>query len=143
VTQPAGLDSPVASLMRFVSKLVLAASESFFSFDAASHVALAAISPPTASTTHFFSKLVFAAPASFFSFDEASQVALASFSHFVMNEVLAAPASFVLGGSGTARGTFSQRGGCALSMTERLDHVWTRVGQTERQSTRVPSTSLD
>jgi hypothetical protein len=49
---------------------------------------------PTASETHFFEKLDLAAPASFLSEAALSQLAEASFSHFVMNDFSAAPASF-------------------------------------------------
>lgn len=49
---------------------------------------------PTASFTHFVVKLVLAAPDSFLSAACLSQAAPASFSHLVTKLVLAAPASF-------------------------------------------------
>src|SRR5262249_61337947 len=50
---------------------------------------------PTASFTHFLVKLVLAAPASFFSAAWVAQEVVASFSHFVMKLLSAAPASFL------------------------------------------------
>ncbi len=57
-------------MTHFFSKLFLAAPESFFSFDAASHAALASFS-------HFCRNEVLAAPASFFSFAAALHPATA------------------------------------------------------------------
>src|SRR5436189_39224 len=51
--------------------------------------------PPTASFTHFFVNDVLAAPASFFCAAVASQVAVASRWHLPRKLVLAAPASFL------------------------------------------------
>src|SRR5262245_4404185 len=49
---------------------------------------------PTASPTHFLTWLVLAAPASFLSAADLLHAADASFSHLVMNDFRAAPASF-------------------------------------------------
>lgn len=51
--------------------------------------------PPTASFTHFVVKLVFAAPPNFFSAAALSQDVAASVSHFFIKLFIAAPASFL------------------------------------------------
>ena len=89
--------------MHFLSRLFLAAQESFFSFEAAWHAAVGPFS-------HFFKNKVLAAPASFYSATAALQVGHSPIAAVARNRDRTAARCLIMGFSGSP-------GGCAVQST--------------------------